>query len=152
MEIWTKLRPVIQILVKTSNYNSLWIIFLNCGFLQFNPLNYNETYFELDSEEATHCDHCHLLCCVYIKGHVEMVDTKDQSNAIVYGMFVNTVGTGVCGSYTTLYTEYYEVWKLYSTLYKMALTPPRGKANVDLLCLQSCGFSCSPVSPRRQLC
>ena len=35
--------------------------------------------FELDSEEATHCDHCHL-----IKGYVKMVDTKDQSNAIVY--------------------------------------------------------------------
>ena len=40
-------------------------------------LNYSETYFKLDSEEATHC---HLICCVYIKGHVEMVDTKDQSN------------------------------------------------------------------------
>ena len=38
-----------------------------------------------------------------------MVDTKDQSNAIVYGMFVDTVNTDVCGSYTTLYTEYYEV-------------------------------------------
>ena len=47
-------------------------------------LNYSETYFELDSEEAIHCDHCHLICCVYIKGDVEMVDTKDQSNAIVY--------------------------------------------------------------------
>ena len=47
-------------------------------------MNYSETYFELDSEEATHCDHCYLICCVYIKGHVEMVDTKDQSNAIVY--------------------------------------------------------------------
>ena len=47
-------------------------------------LNYSETYFELDSEEATHCDHCHLICCVYIKGYVGMVDTKDQSNAIVY--------------------------------------------------------------------
>ena len=33
-----------------------------------------------------------------------MVDTKDQSNAIVYAMlFVDTVNTGVCGSYTTLY-------------------------------------------------
>ena len=40
-------------------------------------LNYIETYFELDSEEATHCDHCHLICCVYIKGHVETVDTID---------------------------------------------------------------------------
>ena len=47
-------------------------------------LNYSETYFELDSEEGTLCHHCHLICCVYIKGHVEMVDTKDQSNVIVY--------------------------------------------------------------------
>ena len=38
-----------------------------------------------------------------------MVDTKDQSNAIVYGMFVDTVDIGVWGSYTTPYTEYYEV-------------------------------------------
>ena len=93
-------------------------------------MNYSETYFKLDSEEATHC---HLICCVYIKGNVKTVDTKDQSNAIVYGMFVDTVDTkikackciecyvcqdcwytGVCGSYTTPYTEYYEVWKLYS--------------------------------------
>ena len=43
---------------------------------------------------------------MYFKGHVETVDTKDQSNAIVYGMFVNTVNTV---SYTTPYTEYYEV-------------------------------------------
>ena len=65
---------------------------------------------------------------MYINGHVETVNTKDQSNAIVYGMlfvntvntkikarnvlntmFVETVNTGVCGSYTTLYTEYCEV-------------------------------------------
>ena len=38
-----------------------------------------------------------------------MVNTKDQSNAIVYGMFVDTVKTGVCGSYTIPYTEYYEM-------------------------------------------
>ena len=36
------------------------------------------------SMEATHFGHCHLICCVYIKGHVETVNTKDQSNAIVY--------------------------------------------------------------------
>ena len=91
-------------------------------------MNYSETYLELDSEEATYCHHCHLICSVYIKGHVETVDTKDQSNAIVYGllfvdtvdtkikacnalnaMFVKTVNTGVCGSYTTLYTEYCDV-------------------------------------------
>ena len=35
---------------------------------------------------------------MYFKGHVEMVDTKDQSNAIVYGMLVNTIDTGVYGS------------------------------------------------------
>ena len=47
---------------------------------------------------------------MYFKGHVETVDTKDQSNAIVYGiLFVNTVNTCVCCSYTTPYTEYYEV-------------------------------------------
>ena len=47
-------------------------------------MNYNETYFKLVSEEATHCHHCNLICCVYIKGHVKTIDTKDQSNAIVY--------------------------------------------------------------------
>ena len=46
---------------------------------------------------------------MYFKGHVEMVDTKDQSNAFVYGMFVDTIDTDVYGSYTTPYTEYYEV-------------------------------------------
>ena len=49
---------------------------------------------------------------MYFKGYVETVDTKEQSNAmcIVYGiLFVNTVNTGVPGSYTTPYTEYYEV-------------------------------------------
>ena len=28
-------------------------------------------------------------------------------------MFLNTIVTGVCGSYITPYTEYYEVWKLH---------------------------------------
>ena len=61
---------------------------------------------------------------MYIKGHVETVDTKDQKIAIVYAMlfvntvdmnikacnalnalFVDTVNTGVCGFYTILYTE-----------------------------------------------
>ena len=97
-----------------------------------------ELEWDLHSEEATHC---HLICCVYIKGHVETVDTKDQSNAIVYCVWYlfcqhcryedqsmqciecyvcrDCWYTGVCGSYTTPYTEYYEVWKLYSTLYKV---------------------------------
>ena len=41
-------------------------------------MNYGKTYFELDSEEATHCHHCHLISCVYIKA---LVNTNDQSNA-----------------------------------------------------------------------
>ena len=40
---------------------------------------------------------------------VEVVNTKYQSNAIVSGIFVYSVDTGVCGSYKTPYTEYYEV-------------------------------------------
>ena len=130
-------------------------------------MNYSETSFELDSEEATHC---HLISCVYIKGHVKMVDTKDQSNAIVYCewyvvcqhcqyedqsmqgtlMFVKTVDTGVCGSYTTLYTEYCEVLELYSTLHKVASHPSKGEGYLEILL--SYGFNCSPVSLRRQLC
>ena len=61
-------------------------------------MNYSETYFELDSEEATHCDHCHLICCVYIKGHVEMVNTKIKAMLlyIVYGiLFIDTVDTKI---------------------------------------------------------
>ena len=48
-------------------------------------MNYSETYFELDSEEATHCHHCHLISCVYIKG---LVNTKDQSNACMCEMML----------------------------------------------------------------
>ena len=68
-------------------------------------MNYSETYFELDSEEATHCDHCHLI---YFKGHVETVNTKDQSNAIVYGIFfVNTVNTKIkaCNALNAMFVE-----------------------------------------------
>ena len=71
-------------------------------------MNYSETYFKLDSEEATYCDHCHLICCVYIKGHVEMVDTKDKSNAIVYGiLFVDTVDTKIkaCNALNATFVE-----------------------------------------------
>ena len=46
-------------------------------------MNYSETYFELDSEEATQCHHCHCISCVYIKG---LVNTKDQSNACMCEM------------------------------------------------------------------
>ena len=50
-----------------------------------------------------------------------MVDTKAQSNAIVYlyaMLFVNTVDTGVCGSYTT--TVYRVMRCENSTLYTVA--------------------------------
>ena len=46
-------------------------------------MNYSETYFELDCEEATHCHYCHLISCVYIKG---LVNTNDQSNACMCEM------------------------------------------------------------------
>ena len=72
-------------------------------------MNYSKSYFELDSEEATHCDHCHLIC---IKGHVQTVDTKDQSNAmllyIVYGiLFVDTVNTKIkaCNTLNAIFVE-----------------------------------------------
>ena len=83
-------------------------------------MNYSETYFKLDSKEATHCHHCHLMCCVYIKG---LVNTKDQSNACMCEMMskeskkaltvlivthithVERVKSSVFSFYTTLYTE-----------------------------------------------
>ena len=33
--------------------------------------------------EKPECHHCHLMCCVYIKG---LVNTKDQSNACMCEM------------------------------------------------------------------
>ena len=47
---------------------------------------------ELDREEATHCDHCHLI---YIKGHVETVNTKIKACNALNAMFVETVDTTV---------------------------------------------------------
>ena len=64
--------------------NGPYVYMVICVFYTYN--------LTLDSEEATHCYHCHLIC---IKGHVETVDTKDQSNAIVYGIFVDTVNTKI---------------------------------------------------------
>ena len=100
---------------------------------------YSETYSELDSEEATHCDHCHLICCAYIKGHVKMVNTKDALDA----MFVDTVDTGVCGF---LHNTLYRVMRCENcTLLciKWHLTP--AKREGYLKSLLSCRFSCSPV-------
>ena len=49
------------------------------------------------------------------------MDQSKQYNAF-NAMFVDTVNTGVCGSYTTPYAEYYEVWKL---CIKWPLTPAK---------------------------
>ena len=40
---------------------------------------------------------------------VDTVDMKIKAHIAFNAMFVDTVDTGVCGSYTTPYTEYYEV-------------------------------------------
>ena len=40
---------------------------------------------------------------------VDTVDTKIKTSNAFNAMFVKDFNTGVCGSYTTPYTEYYEV-------------------------------------------
>ena len=53
-----------------------------------------------------------LLCIVYGILFVDTVDTNIKERNALNAMFVatvDTVCTGVCGSYTTPYIEYYEV-------------------------------------------
>ena len=53
-----------------------------------------------------------LLCIVYGILFVDTVDTNIKARNALNAMFVETVDTvctGVCGSYTTPYIEYYEV-------------------------------------------
>ena len=50
-----------------------------------------------------------LLCIEYGIFCVNTVDTKIKAINAFNAMFVDTVNTGVCGSYTTPYAEYYEV-------------------------------------------
>ena len=50
-----------------------------------------------------------LLCIEYGILFVDAVDTKIKAINAFNALFVNTVDTGVCGSYTTPYVEYYEV-------------------------------------------
>ena len=50
-----------------------------------------------------------LLCIEYGILFVNTVDTKIKGHNALNAMFVETVDIGVCGSYTTPYTEYYEV-------------------------------------------
>ena len=49
------------------------------------------------------------LCIGYGILFVNTVNTKIKACNALNAMLVNTVDTGVCGSYTTPYTEYYEV-------------------------------------------
>ena len=137
-------------------------------------MNYSETYFELDSEEATHCHHCHFISCEYIK---RLVNTKDHSNACMCENDVEGVKRSLnsfnCYScYSSQKSQKRCLWilcynvyrvmllillmskgsKVYFTLYKVASRPSKGKA-IYLKSHPSCGFSCSPpVSLRRQLC
>ena len=46
-----------------------------------------------------------LLCIEYGILFVDTVDIKIKACNALNAMFVNTVNTGVCGFYTTLYTE-----------------------------------------------
>ena len=175
MEIQTKLRPVIQILAKNFKLGITLNYFFELELSLIQILNYSETYFELDSEEATYCHHCHLICFVYIKW---LVNAKDQSNGCVsendvkrvkealivlivtHVTQVERVENGVCGFYATLYRVMLLIlltlkgskWGMKTLLYSVyrGLSPSRREG---LYSLSSCGFSCSPpVSLRRQLC
>ena len=68
-----------------------------------------------------------LLCIFYGILFIDTVYTKIKSHNALNAMFVKTIDTSICGSYTTPYTEYYEVWKLYSTLYKVASHTSKGE-------------------------
>ena len=50
-----------------------------------------------------------LLRIVYGMLFVNTVDTKIKACIALNAVFVETVDTGACGSYTTLYTEHCEV-------------------------------------------
>ena len=47
-----------------------------------------------------------LLCMVCLS--ILLIQRSKHANALI-AMFVETVDTGLCASYTTPYTEYYEV-------------------------------------------
>ena len=46
-----------------------------------------------------------LLCIVYAMLFVNAVNMKIKACNALNAMFADTVNTGVCGFYTTLYTE-----------------------------------------------
>ena len=86
-----------------------------------------------------------LLCIEYGILFVNNVNMKIKASNAFNAMFVDTVDTGVCGSYTTPYAGV-------KTLHKVASHPCQEGRLLYCVSLPSWGFSCSPVSPRRQLC
>ena len=46
-----------------------------------------------------------LLCIVYAMLFVDTVDMNNKACNALNALFVDTLDTGVCGFYTTLYTE-----------------------------------------------
>ena len=70
---------------------------------------------------------------------VDTVDMKIKASNSFNAMFVNTVDTGVCGSYTTPYAGV-------KTLHKVASRPCQEGRLLYCVSLPSWGFSCSSVS------
>ena len=86
-----------------------------------------------------------LLCIEYCILFVDTVNMKIKASNAFNAMFVDTVDTGVCGSYTTPYAGV-------KTLHKVASHPCQEGRLLYCVSLLSWGLSCSPVSLRRQLC
>ena len=86
-----------------------------------------------------------LLCIEYGILFVDTVDMKIKASNAFNAMFVDTFDIGVCGSYTTPYAGV-------KTLHKVVSHPCQEGRLLYCVSLPSWGFSCSPVSPRRQLC
>ena len=93
------------------------------------------------------------LYIVYGILFVKTANTKIKACNALNAMFVKTVNTGVCGSYTSLYTEYSEVVKtLLYCVYRGLWPLLGGKASCYLKSLSYLGvLTFSPVSLRRQL-
>ena len=70
---------------------------------------------------------------------VDTVDMKIKASNAFNAMFVDTLDTGVCGSYTTPYAGV-------KTLHKVASCPCQEGRLLYCVSLPSWGFSCSPVS------
>ena len=120
-------------------------------------MNYSETYFKLDSEMPLTVI---IVTLSALKGmsRRSIQSIKAMLLCIVYGiLFVDTVNMKIKACFSRLSILVFVALTQHciqstmrcenSTLLciKWPLTPPRGKATVDLLCLPSYGFSCSPV-------